>query len=319
RTPSARGDGPPGRAGWLEVAVEVAAIDAELVADVLRQRCPGGVAVEYPLIPLADGERYSLDGDGVAVVKAYLPAAPDRSGAGLRSLKLALPFVPLARPPRWRRARRLRDEEWQEAWKRYFAPTRVGRRLVVKPTWAGYAGGRDDLVIEIDPGMAFGTGQHPTTAMCLRALEGLVRPQSRVLDLGTGSGILAIAAARLGAAPVLALDTDPLAVQAARANVGANGVEGAVRVEEGTLDKALAAGESFDLIVANISGQTILAKVPLLARALTADGRLLVGGFLEDTVAGLARRLAARGLTVTETIAEGDWRSLVARKRAGRA
>jgi ribosomal protein L11 methyltransferase len=247
------------------------------------------------------------------VVKAYLPVGAG-SVSGRRSLRLALSFAPLARPPRWRRARRLRDEDWREAWKRYFAPTRVGQRLVVRPPWAEHAARRDDVVIEIDPGMAFGTGQHATTAMCLRALEGLVRPSARVLDLGTGSGILAIAAARLGAASVLALDIDPMAVEAARGNVMANGVGDAVRVEEGTLDEALAAGEGFDLIVANISGQVLEARSPLIAQALAPGGRILAGGFLEDALDSLGRRLAALGLTVVDVMAEGDWRSLIARK-----
>ncbi|MBI2912591.1 MAG: 50S ribosomal protein L11 methyltransferase, partial [Chloroflexi bacterium] len=211
-------------AGWLEVAVEVAGIDSDLAADVLRQACPGGVAIEpaHRLDPA--GDTYVVDGDAPALVKGYLPTGPD-SARLRRSLRLALGFAPLQQPPRWRRARRLREEDWRHSWKRYFRPQRIGS-LVVKPSWTRYSlrggaqtGGRlPETVIEIDPGMAFGTGQHPTTAMCLRALQALVRRGDRVLDLGAGSGILAIAAAKLGAGSVLALDVDPLAVRAARQN-----------------------------------------------------------------------------------------------------
>ncbi|MBI1885565.1 MAG: 50S ribosomal protein L11 methyltransferase [Chloroflexi bacterium] len=145
---------------WLEVAVQVAAADAELVADVLQQRAPAGVAIEEKPLPA---------GDNLALVKAYLPD-DEQSAALRRSLRLALRFLPLSSPARWRRPRRLRQPDWQEAWKRYFRPARIGRRLVVKPSWADYPRREGDVVIEIDPGAAFGTGQHATTALCLRVI-----------------------------------------------------------------------------------------------------------------------------------------------------
>ena len=120
---------------WLEIAVEVAGIDAETVADAFRQCCSGGVAIE-PAARL-EGEAYVVDGDAAALVKGYLPPGEDSAGVR-RSLRLALRFAPLERPPRWRRARRLREEDWRDSWKRYFRPQRIGRRLVVKPSWATY-------------------------------------------------------------------------------------------------------------------------------------------------------------------------------------
>src|SRR3970282_679577 len=171
-----------------------------------RQCCSGAVAIE-PAARL-EGEAYVVDGDAAALVKGYLPPGEDSAGVP-RSLRLALRSAPLERPPRWRRARRLREEDWRDSWKRYFRPQRIGKRLLVKPSWATYEVAAGDTVIEIDPGMALGTGQHPTTAMCLRALEESAsggRPGDAVLDLGAGSGILAIAAARLGAGRVLGLD-----------------------------------------------------------------------------------------------------------------
>ena len=294
---------------WLEIAVEVAGIDSELVADALRPHCPGGVAIEPALRPLPDGESYLIDGDGPATVKGYLPAGGSKRLR--RSLRLALRFAPLQRPPRWRRARRLPEAAWRDGWKRYFGVLRVGRRLVVKPSWAKYAPRDGDIVIEIDPGLAFGTGQHPTTAMCLRSLEGLVRPGMRTLDLGTGSGILAIAAARLGADRVLALDIDPQAVRAARQNVANSGLSELIEVREGTLDEE--GGSPFDLIAANISGETIERLAPAFARSLNAAGRLVVSGFLDESAEGLARAFESAGLGVDQVLAEGDWRAIVAR------
>ncbi|MDO8611938.1 MAG: 50S ribosomal protein L11 methyltransferase [Dehalococcoidia bacterium] len=303
---------------WLEIAVEVAGIDAETVADAFRQCCSGGVAIE-PSARL-EGEAYVVDGDAAAVVKGYLPPGEDSAGVR-RSLRLALRFAPLERPPRWRRARRLREEDdWRDSWKRYFRPQRIGKRLLVKPSWATYEVAAGDTVIEIDPGMAFGTGQHPTTAMCLRALEESAsggRPGDAVLDLGAGSGILAIAAARLGAKRVLALDIDPQAVKAARENAAANGVADVVEVREGTLPEG-APTERFDLAIANISGLTIERLAPAFAESLREGGTLIVSGFLEDAVDGLSRALEAAGFRMERVDAEGVWRAITA-ARTGRA
>jgi ribosomal protein L11 methyltransferase len=312
-----RGEGrtpaPSSKDGWLEIAVEVAGIDAETVADAFRQCCSGGVAIE-PAARL-EGESYVVDGDAAALVKGYLPPGEDSAGVR-RSLRLALRFAPLETPPRWRRARRLREEDWRDSWKRYFRPTRIGKRLLVKPSWATCEVAAGDTVIEIDPGMAFGTGQHPTTAMCLRALEERLRPGGAALDLGAGSGILAIAAARLGAERVLALDTDPQAVKAARENAAANGVSGVVEVREGTLPDA-ATGERFDLIVANISGLTIERLATAFAESIRDGGTLIVSGFLEDAVDGLGRALAVAGFAVERVDAEGVWRAIVAVRTGG--
>jgi len=298
---------------WLEIAVEVAGIDAETVADAFRQCCSGGVAIESAA--RLEGEAYVVDGDAAAVVKGYLPPGEDSAGVR-RSLRLALRFAPLESPPRWRRARRLRQEDWRDSWKRYFRPQRIGKRLVVKPSWATYEVAAGDTVIEIDPGMAFGTGQHPTTAMCLRALEESAsggRPGDAVLDFGTGSGILAIAAARLGAKRVLALDIDPQAVKAARQNAAANGVADAVEVREGTLPEG-ASTERFGLAVANISSLTIARLAPAFAESLRDGGTLIVSGFLEDTVDELSRALAAAGLRIERVDDEGVWRAITARR-----
>jgi ribosomal protein L11 methyltransferase len=169
--------------------------------------------------------------------------------------------------------------------------------------------------------MAFGTGQHPTTAMCLRALEEFVRPEEAVLDLGCGSGILGIAAAKLGAARVLALDVDPNAVKAARENAAANGVAPIVEVREGTLAVEASrpgadspeADQAFDVIAANISALTLERLAPALARSLAPDGVLITSGFLADAVEDLNRAYGTEGLNVDRVVEDGVWRAIIAR------
>ncbi|MDO8616937.1 MAG: 50S ribosomal protein L11 methyltransferase [Dehalococcoidia bacterium] len=309
---------------WLEIAVEVAGMDAELAADVMRQVCPGGVAIEPSHRLDAATETYVVDGDGPAVVRGWLRAGAE-SPAARRSLRLALSMAPLSAsggPARWRRPRRVREESWRDAWKKHFGVLRVGRALVVAPSWVGYRQREGETVVRIDPGMAFGTGQHATTAMCLRALEEHVSPGVRVLDLGCGSGILAIAAAKLGAARVAALDTDPQAVKAARENAAANGVLDVLEVREGTLEAETSrrdvstGGETFDLILANISGLALERLAPALAAALAGGGSLIASGFLEDAAGGLARAFGDAGLRVDQLLEEGAWRAIIAGKGA---
>jgi ribosomal protein L11 methyltransferase len=299
-------------ARWLEIAVEVAGIDAEIAADVLRQACSGGAAIESASRFEPASDAYVVDGDATAIVRGYLP--DDGDAKRVRdSARLALKMAPLQRAPRWRGVRRIKESDWQDSWKKHFGVQRIGRALVVKPSWTEYRLKGGEILLEIDPGMAFGTGQHPTTAMCLRALEDFVRPGVRVLDLGCGSGILAIAGAKLGAERVLAIDIDPNAVRAAKENATANGVAPVVDVREGTLE-ANAAGERFDVIVANISGLTLERLAPPLASSLGVSGVLITSGFLEDAVDGLRRAYAAAGLTVVRVVEDGVWRAIFARR-----
>jgi len=283
---------PPAR--WLELSVEAAPDAEEAVADVLRRYVYGGVTIE--------GAAASV------VVKGYLPSDGDltRRRRALRRKLAALP-LPSAVRSRW-----LNEEDWAHAWKEFFPVLRVSSRLVVCPTWRSYRPREGEAVIRLDPGMAFGTGQHPTTLMCLRALEELLRPGMDVLDLGTGSGILALAAARLGATSVLALDIDPQAAAVARENVRLNGLEAVVQVAEGGLDEALRA--AFDLAMANISAPVIVEMASALAAVLRPGGLLIVAGFSVESADRVSSGLARTGLMVERALADGDWRALIARR-----
>jgi ribosomal protein L11 methyltransferase len=276
---------------WLELAVEVPREAEEAAADTLRRFAPRGVAIE------AAGES--------VVVKAWLPDDADLTRQR-RAVRRALASLPATVRTRW-----LREEDWAEAWKAFFPVLHISRRLVICPAWRSYRARSGQAVIRLDPGMAFGTGQHPTTLMCLRALEETVQLGASVLDLGTGSGVLALAAARLGAASVLALDNDPLAVRAARENARLNGLEAVVRVKEGTLEGALG---PFDIIAANISASVIVDLTGAMAAALRPSGVLIAGGFSEERVGDVTAALTAAGLRVERSLSEGEWRTVVGRR-----
>lgn len=302
---------------WLEIAVAAPTEAAEAIAEVLSRYVPHGVAFDYGPISAEEGdwEHPPLPRDTLTVL-AYLPIvegweeARQRVEEGLWHLSQILPFP----PPRFRV---IDEEEWAEAWKAHYDVLRVGP-FVIRPTWRPAELRPGELLIELDPGMAFGTGAHPTTRLCLRALAEWLRPGERVLDLGTGSGILAIAAARRGAARVWALDIDPVAVRVARENVRRNGLSDRVEVGQGSLEEALARGECFDGILANILAPVIRRFCEQgLSALLRPGGWAVVSGFLEgEQEASVREALEAAGLRVCGRWAEADWVALGARKDA---
>ncbi len=289
----------------------------------------------------------TVDEPSGPVVKTYLLAEDD---GALRQIEIGLALLRQARGVPEPRVCFLAETDWAEAWKAGYGVLRIGRRLVVRPTWRDdYAPQPDDLLIELDPGMAFGSGLHATTRLCLEALENTVRPGQVVLDVGTGSGILSIAAARLGAARVVALDTDPLAVQIARENVALNRVEAVVQVEVGTVQRSKIKDQTSnvkrqtssvespisnfqspisnlqspisnpqlptsDLIVANILAETIMELAPALAAHLLPGGVLIASGIIADRAEAVASRLRENGVSLVERRDDGDWVALVARQ-----
>lgn len=206
------------------------------------------------------------------------------------------------------------DEDWSENWKKYYKPFRIGSRLVVKPTWEPYAVKPGDLVIELDPGMAFGTGTHETTNMCMQLLEKHLQDGMRVMDVGTGSGILAIAAAKLGAKDVLAIDIDPDAVKVARENVALNAVDGHVRVVVGDLCK----GEAMpcELAVANIVADAICMLAGPLTRHLQRNGLLICSGIIREREQDVLLAAKKAGYAVYDRIEKGEWVALALRNEA---
>jgi ribosomal protein L11 methyltransferase len=205
----------------------------------------------------------------------------------------------------------VRDEDWENNWKKYYKPFAVGERLMVKPVWE-QVDTQDRLVIKMDPGMAFGTGTHETTFMCLEALEQAVQPGMLVWDIGCGTGILSVAAALLGAARIVAVDRDSVAVSAARINSTLNGTESAVEVREGDLMAGLT-GQP-DLIVANIIAEVIISMAEDAFSKLKPGGRFLCSGIIRAREEAVRSALTGAGFRVTGTKNMGEWAAITAEK-----
>ncbi|MDR0424448.1 MAG: 50S ribosomal protein L11 methyltransferase [Clostridiales Family XIII bacterium] len=203
------------------------------------------------------------------------------------------------------------DSEWKDNWKEFFKPKRIGRRLVVKPHWEPWDRKEGDIVIEIDPGMAFGTGRHETTELCARFLEEAVAPGCKVFDVGCGSGILSIAAALLGAGDVLACDIDEDAVAVARGNIAANGCEGRVRAINADLNKGIQF--EADIAVANLTAELIAALVGMLKNSLKPGGAFIASGVLAEKGGYTAEALSAAGFEIERRAADGEWCAFLAR------
>lgn len=247
-----------------------------------------------------------------AVLRSYLPSLSRQRLAHIEvGIKLAASVADLGEL----NIRPLDDgEDWRNSWKRHFTLLRVGQRLVIKPSWIDYAAQDGDVVVELDPGLAFGTGYHPTTYSCLEALEELVQPGSAVLDVGTGSGILTIAAARLGAARITAVDIDGHAVRAARKNFRRAGILERVNTDSGSIPGAATRGRIYDLAVANISARGISLVAPAIPELLAADGVFIASGIIVEQYDTAAAALAEAGLASDEIRQKEDWLTILSRR-----
>ncbi|MEJ7653972.1 MAG: 50S ribosomal protein L11 methyltransferase [Chloroflexia bacterium] len=202
-----------------------------------------------------------------------------------------------------------REQEWTDTWKAYYRVLRVGERVVIKPSWLEHEPAADDLVIDLDPGLAFGTGLHPTTRLCLRAIEQEMRPGRRALDLGSGSGILSVLLAKMGATEVVALDTDRVAVDATEATARRNGVERVIHAGWGSIE---AADGEYDFVAANIVANVIIGLAAPIAAKLAPGGVLVVSGIIEDRYDEVALALAGERLRPRALLRETDWVAIVA-------
>ncbi|MBN1400477.1 MAG: 50S ribosomal protein L11 methyltransferase [Anaerolineae bacterium] len=296
---------------WVEISVEV---EREAVDDLLRlfnRHCQGGAVLD-------ERPAHFLTGTpGQILVKGFLPVGDEVTR---QKLEVALLLLSRSSPISEPRVRVLEPEDWAEAWKAFFPPQRIGQRTVIVPSWESYAPRPDEIIIHLDPGMAFGTGLHATTRLCLLALEQLHLTGWRVLDVGCGSGILAIAAALQGATCVEAVDVDPVAVQVARDNVARNGISSLVSVSHGTLgDRAPAdvprhAETGYDLLLVNILAEVIMGMAPALARALRSGGQLVGSGIVADKADQVITALEEAGLIIDDQSQEDHWVALMAHR-----
>ena len=304
---------------WLELSVQADAEAVEAVSDILSRDAGGSVSVEQPFATEQEGlAAVPIEGAPVTI-RAYLPAI-DRAAAeaAIASARERLGHLTAfgLRPIGDLAVREVHEEDWAAAWKDHFPVMRLGRRIVIKPTWRDYDRAPDDVVIALDPGMAFGTGLHPSTRLCLVGLEhwaatGLVAG-ARVLDVGSGSGILAVGAALLGAGQVRAVDTDPIAVAATLDNAAGNGVS--ISATRGSLPVE---GGPFDLVFANlVAGLLVGLAADLAASVRPGDGtpgsggRLLAADIFVDREPEVRRAFAGAGLRLVRREQEGDWVAL---------
>jgi ribosomal protein L11 methyltransferase len=298
---------------WLELETRAEAEAVESVSAVFAE-FGQGVAIEQVVESSRDGDVVHLPADAPVSIKTYLPLLDPATGERRARIEQAVWALGKLRDVGPLKVRRLRETDWANAWKEYFFVHRVGRRTVIVPSWreADYESRPDDVVLLLDPGMAFGTGLHPTTRLCLQALEEVFRPGMRVLDVGAGSGILSIAAARLGAAHVAAVEIDPVAAGVCQDNVLRNGVSGVVSVRAGTLEGGPPA-EPFELVMANITIATLLQLQEVLAVQLRPGGLAILSGVLAERADELSQALEVAGWRHERTDQEQDWVALLVR------
>ncbi len=288
---------------WLEVSVETDREMAEAVSEVLSRYAPQGVALD-----LGDDPQSNR-----VIVRAYL-ADDGALESRKRQIEEALWHLGQIRPLPAPTFRLIADRDWTAGWKESIPILHIGQRIVIKPSWREYTPQAGEVVLELDPGLAFGTGLHPTTRLCLEALEREVADGMRILDLGSGTGILALAAAKLAQVEVLAVDNDQNAVVATRRNARRNGVSARVRPLHGSLADV---SGTYDLILANLLAPILIrmAQDRGLATRLKPQGMLIASGVLVEQGDEVAAAFEANGLEVVERRREEDWLALIARRK----
>jgi len=302
---------------WIELTVSIPAALTDLAADELCGAGCLGINVEERVLDTFVLPDPDADIPELYRVRLYYPPVDDVAAlcSQVQEQLAALPTPVPGWVPECPVAHTVAQQDWAEGWKQHFTATRFGRRLVVKPTWEEGAEAADDVVVRLDPGMAFGTGSHETTRLCLQALAELcdVAPCARLLDVGTGSGILAIAAVKLGATTVVANDIDPEACAVARENAALNGVAGQLEITEQPLEEL---GGTYDVVIANILAEENVRLADHLCARLAPGGSLLLSGILREKEVLVRDGFATRGLSGPQVTYDADWCCLHYRRPA---
>jgi len=290
---------------WLELSLNLNGELAEAVTEVLSRYASGGVAVE-----MAADKNGDLSAATHVLVKAYIPIDGQedeqrrRTEEGLWHLSQ---IQPLPEPE----FRIIKETDWQTSWKKHFQPIAIGKRLLIIPPWITIEE-TERTVIVLEPGMAFGTGLHPSTLICLEAIEDILQPGDNILDIGCGTGILSIAAVLLGAKHALAVDTDEVAVQATKENAERNRVAEYIRVESGSLEQVKVLQTEIQKIVANILSHILIELIQSgLATCVKPKGRIILSGILVEQVEPLVNLATDANLELIDVHSEKDWRVLI--------
>ncbi len=309
---------------WTEIAIHTTHEAVEAVSYILEQAGASGVVIEDATDLTKEredmyGEMYALDAndfpaEGV-IVKAYLSEdkATAENFAQIKAAVTNLTSFGLAIGKNEVTITEVHEEDWANAWKQYYHPVRISERFTVVPSWEVYEKQQDnELIIELDPGMAFGTGTHPTTVLCLQSLEKYLQPNEEVVDIGTGSGVLSIGAALLGAKTVHALDLDEVAVRSARENIALNKVDHLIEVHHGNLLDTVE--KPADVVVANILADIILSFTDDAFKVVKPGGLYITSGIIGAKRAEVEQGLVNSGFELVETMEMEDWVAITARK-----
>ncbi|OEF96370.1 50S ribosomal protein L11 methyltransferase [Desulfuribacillus alkaliarsenatis] len=308
---------------WSEIRIHTTNEAVEAVSNILHEAGAGGVVIEDSIMLDTEwdtnfGEMYELSVDDYpdegVYVKAYLPVDSSLPES-IEQIKLALDKLMLYDidyGPGTVEITEINEEDWATSWKKYYKPISITERITITPTWEDYQQREDELVIELDPGMAFGTGTHPTTKLCIIELEKYVKEGDTVYDVGCGSGVLSIAAAKLGASNIQAFDIDTVAVSSAEINAKLNDVEEVINARQNNLLEGIE--QPVDIIVANIIAEIIIRFAKDVPRLLKKDGFFIASGIIIQKEVEVIDALEAQGLTIVEKNYENDWMSIVAQK-----
>jgi len=301
----------PGRE-WYEISVKADAEAVEAISELLgRYGFNEGVAIDEPYRQDGDGDNLEIDPTQPFVIRTYI-ADSDFRPEVIEDLRSSLRLLGGLRPIGDLQVTTLKEEDWANAWKEHFQVHQIGERVVIRPPWHQYEPKAGEVVVELDPGMAFGTGLHPTTKLSVLGLEEVLSTGDRLLDVGTGSGILAIAALKLGARQVDAVDVESVAVIATRENAERNGVSELLRVEHGSVGPGEPfQDEDYDVVLANIIARILIELSEGIVRAAKPGGRIVLGGIIQSREADVIETFAALGATVTNRRQIEDWISLV--------
>lgn len=309
---------------WCEISIQTSHEAVELIAEIFRDLGASGVVIEDPELVndyITSGKWDYTDipiakETEVVVEKAYLPVNGELEGRiqTLQQEIKALESRGVNTTPAVLTTAELQDEDWSDTWKQYFHTEKPGERVVIKPTWEEYEPQDDEVVIELDPGAAFGTGTHATTSMCIRQLEKLVKPGMTVFDVGTGSGILSIISAKLGAINIQAVDYDDSVLKIVEENLEQNNVQDIISVAQSDLMQNVH-GKA-ELVIANIIADIIIRLFDQLDEHLEQGGTLLTSGIIEDRIEDVLAAAEAHGYSVVERLENKGWACITFKRKA---
>ncbi|MBS4535566.1 50S ribosomal protein L11 methyltransferase [Clostridium sp. D2Q-14] len=308
---------------WIEVQVRTTTEAVETVNNILYEAGAEGLVIEdYKDITLFKNNAESWDYidpnliknnfEG-AIVKGYFEESEDLIDK-IELIKQNIEKIPsynLDKGLGEVTTSEIEEQDWSKTWKKYYKPKKIGEKVVIKPTWEHYEKDKDEVIIELDPGMAFGTGTHETTMLCVRQLEKYVHKFDTVFDVGCGTGILAIAAAKLGAVNAIAIDLDEDSVRVAKQNIKKNGVANTVQIKHGNLLDVVEGRAN--VVVANIIADVIKILAKDIKRFMEEDGVFIASGIILDKIGEVREELEKNGLKVIDEIKMGEWACLISK------